>query len=249
MKHLTLFVVCLSFLSFVNAQQFSVPEITPEQEREILYNNLIAYNALGVAFVKTKGTTPKEYGEYIGNQFKSFWNPDDGFPAFANGMMRILGGIHPNNEMQIVEQSEKMIRFKMKNVDLLFKYGTAFGITYEEFLEAVKLGITAGHIRDNYSTQIDASELRPGDTFNSGGHTQLYIGEGTTNSPYKIAQASGLYYGKNHDDTKVSPPTIGNRTAWTYSYRLNFFLNIPQTQTIELLQRRSNYRLLTPLIK
>ena len=49
--------------------------------------------------------------------------------------MFLLAAMHPDNGMQIVEQSEKMIRFKMKNVDIAFKMGSAYGITYEEFLE------------------------------------------------------------------------------------------------------------------
>jgi hypothetical protein len=135
MKNLILVSVFILIANFISAQQFSVPEVTPEQNKEILYNHVIAYCASGITFAKTKGTTPKEYGKYIGEQFKPFWSPADGFPAFANGMMFILAGMHPDNEMQIVGQSDKMIRFKMKNVDLAFKMGTAYGITYKEFLE------------------------------------------------------------------------------------------------------------------
>ena len=75
MKNLALVTIGLLFINFVSAQQFSVPEITSEQNKEILYNHVISYNATGIAFAKTKGTTPKEYGEYIGNIFKPFWNP------------------------------------------------------------------------------------------------------------------------------------------------------------------------------
>ena len=156
MKNLTLIIVGLLLVSFVNAQQFSVPEVTPEQNKEILYNHVIAYCATGITFAKTKGTSPKEYGEYIGNQFKSFWNPNDGFPEFTNGMMFILAGMHPNNEMQIIEQSDKMIKFKMKNVDLLFKNGPAFGVTYDEFLECSEgiFNVLASYMNVSFAYQI-----------------------------------------------------------------------------------------------
>ena len=63
--------------------KFEVPQVTPEQKFEVLYNHVIAYCNTGISFAKTKGTTPKEYGKYIGEQFLPFWNPEDGFPAFC----------------------------------------------------------------------------------------------------------------------------------------------------------------------
>ena len=70
--------------------------------------------------------------------------------------MFILAGMHPDNEMQIVEQSDKMIRFKMKNVDLAFKMGPAYGITYDEFLDCSEgiLSVLAEHMNTMFSQQI-----------------------------------------------------------------------------------------------
>ncbi|HKJ79717.1 MAG TPA: hypothetical protein VKA10_09280, partial [Prolixibacteraceae bacterium] len=111
MKFLVFLTFCLFMFNILNAQQpFHVPDITPEQKQEILYNHVIAYAATGIGFAKTKGATPGEFGKYVGTQFKPFWNPSDGFPAFANGMLLILSGMYPDNELQIVEQNDKMIR-------------------------------------------------------------------------------------------------------------------------------------------
>ncbi len=156
MKNLIVISVFLLVANFINAQQFSVPEVTQEQTKEILYNHVIAYCATGITYAKSQGTTPKEYGEYVGTQFKSFWNPDDGFSAFANGMMYLLCGIHPDNDMQIVEQSDKMIHFKMKNVDLAFNLGPAYGVTYEEFLECSEgiLNVLADYMGVSFSHRV-----------------------------------------------------------------------------------------------
>lgn len=115
--------------------QFAVPQVTPEQEKEVLFNHVIAYCTTGISFAKLKGTSPKDYGEYMGNAFKPFWNPDEGFPAFANGLMFMLAGMYRDNDMQVLKQSDKMLCFKMKNVDIAFQQGPAFGVTYEELLE------------------------------------------------------------------------------------------------------------------
>ena len=123
------------FTSQLYAQEkFAVPEVTPEQKQEILYNHLIAYDLAGIRFAKSQGVSPQEYGEYIGKLFKPYWNPAEGFPAFANGMLFILTGMYPENEIQIVRQSENMLEFKLKNVDLSFKKGPMYNITYDEFL-------------------------------------------------------------------------------------------------------------------
>lgn len=139
MKSLALVVLCLFTFSILNAQQtFSVPEVTPEQETEILYNHVIAYFATGITFAKTQGVSAEDYGKYIAEQFKPFWDSSQGFPAFANTAMFILKGMHPANEMQIIKQSDKMLQFKMKNVDAMFQMGPAYGITYAQFLECSK---------------------------------------------------------------------------------------------------------------
>ena len=130
MKSVSLILVLFFSFTHLNAQQtFSVPEVTNDQKKEILYNHVIAYCATGITFAKTKGVSPEEYGNYIGEQFKPFWNPEEGFPFFVNTIMFILKGMHPANEMQILEQNEKMVRFKMKNVDAMFQMGPANGIT------------------------------------------------------------------------------------------------------------------------
>jgi hypothetical protein len=76
-----------------------------------------------------------EYGQFIGKKFIPFWNPEDGFHAFAGRIMFILAGMHPDNQMQIEKQENDMICFRLKNVDLMFRQGPAFGVTYQEFLD------------------------------------------------------------------------------------------------------------------
>ena len=114
---------------------FSVPELTDDQKMEVLYQHVMSYATTGLAFAKTKGTSPREYGSFMGKQFTAFWDPSGGFPVLVNQMMYILAGMHPDNQMEILEQNDQMIRFRLKNVDLMFRQGPIFGVTYEELLE------------------------------------------------------------------------------------------------------------------
>ena len=40
-----------------------------------------------------------------------------------------------NGNLEILEQSDSEVRVRLKNVDLSFKAGPMFGVSYEEFLE------------------------------------------------------------------------------------------------------------------
>ena len=133
-----------------------MPEFQDRQGKEILFNHVIAYCTTGISFAKTKGIPPKEYGEYIGETFKPFWNPEEGFPSFANGLMFMLAGMHPDNDMQIIDQSDIMLRFKMKNVDFAFQQGPAFGTTYEELLECSEgiLTTIAEHMNTSFAHKV-----------------------------------------------------------------------------------------------
>ncbi len=136
MKLITLFVVCILLSVELTAQEkFTVPELTQEQKSEVLYNHVIGYAVTGIGFAKSQGVSAEDYGKFIGEKFSAFWNPADGFPVLANQLMYILAGMHPDNQMQIVKQDEKSIVFRLKNVDLSFKNGPMFGVTYQDFLD------------------------------------------------------------------------------------------------------------------
>jgi len=154
MKILTIIFIGLLSASTLCAQEsFTVPQLTPEQETEVLYNHVYAYFAAGLSMAKEKGVTPEAYGKYIGEQFKVFWDPEAGFSFFVNQIMFILKGVNPYSEMKIIEQNEKMIRFTMSNMNKLFKQGPAYGISYDEFLACSDgLLITiANHMKANFS--------------------------------------------------------------------------------------------------
>jgi hypothetical protein len=136
MKRFSWIFIAVLFIGPLHAQEgFTVPELSNEQKQEVLYNHVIAYCASGISFAKSKDVSAEDYGRYIGKLFIPFWNPEDGFGAFAGGIMYILAGLHPGNEMEIVEQDSGMIKFKLKNVTMAFSEGPFLGVTAQEFLD------------------------------------------------------------------------------------------------------------------
>lgn len=148
-----LFAGLLSASTLFAQESFTVPQLTPEQETEVLYNHVIAYFAAGLNMAKEKGVSPEEYGKYIGDQFKVFWDPEAGFLFFVNQIMFILKGVNPYSEMEIKEQNSNMIRFTMSNMNMLFKQGPAYGISYNEFLVCSDklISTIANHMKANFA--------------------------------------------------------------------------------------------------
>lgn len=157
MKRTTGLFILIALVASVNTSgQLTVPELTIENEKEVLYNHVIAYATCGIEFAKTKGVSPLEYGQFIGEKFIPFWNPEDGFHAFAGQIMFILSGMHPDNQMQIEKQEKNMICFRMKNVDLMFRQGPAFGVTYPEFLACSEgiISTLADYMKVDFSHRV-----------------------------------------------------------------------------------------------
>jgi len=116
-------------------QALNVPQLTQEQKTEVLFQHVMAYATTGIAFAKSQNVRPGEYVRFIGHSFTPFWDPEGGYQMFAGQLMYILEGMYPDPQMEILEQNETMIRFRMKNVDLFFRNGPAFGVSLQEFLD------------------------------------------------------------------------------------------------------------------
>lgn len=157
MKKTALFIITLLAICDLSAQEkFSVPQVTTDQKIEILYNHVIAYGVTGISFAKSKGVSPEDYGKFIGKKFSAMWDPSGGFPLLVNQLMFILAGMHPDNQMKIVKQDEKSITFQMKNVDLPFKNGPMFDVTYQDFLDCSKgiISTLAEYMNATFSEQV-----------------------------------------------------------------------------------------------
>jgi len=157
MKSLTIsvFLVFL-FCTVYSQEKFTVPQLTNDQKTEVIYNHMIAYAVTGISFAKAQGISAKDYGKFIGNKFTAFWNPEDGFPMLVNQLMFILGGLHPDNQMQIVQQDDSGITFKLKNVDLAFQNGPMFDVTYQDFLDCSYgiISVIAKHMESTFSHKM-----------------------------------------------------------------------------------------------
>lgn len=148
----------LVFLTYnVQSQEkFEVPQLSDDQKTEVLYSHMVAYAVTGISFAKSQGVNTEDYGKFIGQKFVAFWNPEDGFGMLVNRMMFILAGLHPDNQMQIIDQDDSSISFKLKNVDLSFKNGPMFDVSYQDFLDCSYgiISVVAKHMKSTFSHEM-----------------------------------------------------------------------------------------------
>ena len=159
MKSIVSFIVFILLSTIVSAQEkFPVPDLSVDQKTEVLYSHVIAYAVTGISFAKTQGVTPEDYGKFIGQKFKAFWNPDDGFATLVNRMMYILAGMYPDNEMVVTKQDSKSVTFRLKNVDISFKNGPMFDVTYSDFLNCSSgiISVIAEHMGSTFTHNSDS---------------------------------------------------------------------------------------------
>lgn len=158
-KSALLIIVLLIGITTFAQNEFAVPVLTPEQKQQVLYNHVIAYANSGISYAKYLGKTPASYGSFVGKQFLPYWDPAGGLTALGNGLMYIMAGMHPNNEITIEKQSNKQLAVKFKNLELPFKEGPNLEVSFDEYLEFCEglIGTLATHMGLEYSQSFDGT--------------------------------------------------------------------------------------------
>lgn len=156
-KFLLLLLSLIIVTSLFSQEKFSVPQLTQEQKQEVLYSHVMAYCVSGINIAKNKGVSPLDYGKFTGKLFSAYWDPAGGFPVYVNRIMYILAGMHPDNQMQIVNQSANSITFKLKNVDYSFKNGPMFGVSYQDVMDFSEgiLTVVADYMKSDFKAVMD----------------------------------------------------------------------------------------------
>lgn len=86
MKKLLSIAICFIIIcSAFGQEKFTVPERTTEQKHQRTLSQTWVMFAAGINFAKSQGTSPYEYGKYIGNLFAPSWNKENGFDGLVRG--------------------------------------------------------------------------------------------------------------------------------------------------------------------
>ncbi|GEM_PF-2570245 len=114
---------------------YKIPERTLAQKhnRSIFFANISIIVAISDA--KKSGMSAVEYGNHVGNMFKTSWNRAAGFEGWVRGTLFNYESIRGDSDppMEILSQTLDRIQFKWKiNYKNMFQNDT-YGVTFEEF--------------------------------------------------------------------------------------------------------------------
>ena len=140
-------------------KEFELPKLYMEQKWARASMNLGAQMVAGIAFAKSQGITPEEYGKYVGELHGQYWDAGEQCPLkyFIIGMYKNMNSFE-DFKMEIMEHSDSDIKAKMcRKWEENFSWTDKYGATMDEYnncMEALWIAI-AGNLGLDYSQQIE----------------------------------------------------------------------------------------------
>ncbi len=93
------------------------------------------YICTGIAYTKSLGRTPEDFGVFVGNEHASSWNGVTGkdFSPVIDGM-RFFWSTYKNAHFEILKESDSALIIRSNRPYLaFFKQGPILGVTIEEY--------------------------------------------------------------------------------------------------------------------
>lgn len=116
-------------------QEFELPRLYMEQKWATAAGNLAAHMIAGIAFAKTKGVTPEEYGKFVGELHGQYWDAEEQNPVkfFTKGMYINMNSFE-DFQMEILGMSDSSVKARMnRKWEDAFKGFDKYGTTTDEF--------------------------------------------------------------------------------------------------------------------
>jgi hypothetical protein len=140
MKRFILLPFLLFFIFSFGQEQFVVPELTGIQKQWMITGQANGQVLALIGHAKSMGLTVQETAEFTGNQFKKSWDKEKGWRHFANNCLYNWTIFRPDNVIEILEQSETMLKFKSKiPFERLKNKGPKDNVSHKEYMNYVKI--------------------------------------------------------------------------------------------------------------
>ncbi|MBD3225858.1 MAG: hypothetical protein GF313_14110 [Caldithrix sp.] len=135
------FIICLSVNCYSQTseekedQKIKLKKLYLEQKLQRSVMNLAAILTCGIAYAKSQGETPEDYGKFVGDILAASWkgSKGKGISAFVKGMYLNFQSDR-NCKWEIVNNSENSVTVKMNRFgDETVKYYAYAGVTPQEY--------------------------------------------------------------------------------------------------------------------
>jgi hypothetical protein len=141
MKKIVLSVICiLMAVTLIAQEKYPIPVRTADQKHGRTLSQFYWVNAAGIAFAKSQGVTPYEYGKFCGNLAAPTWGPGNDFEGFVRGIIYNLENFrHVTDTPLIIKENEDgsvSIVASDKQMHRFYPEGKSI-ISYEEVKESM----------------------------------------------------------------------------------------------------------------
>lgn len=131
-------ILIFSVFSYAQEAEESIielPSLNLEQKLDRAVGNMYAFVIAGIAYSKSLGKTPEDYGQFVGSFFAPSWEgaKGKGVSAFVIGMY-INGQSDKYFTMEILEESETRVKGRWTGLDRIKGMSDVFGVSGDEFL-------------------------------------------------------------------------------------------------------------------
>lgn len=132
-------ILCLLITSTTIAQEnFKIPEITDAEKFANMAGQANALIVNSINYAKSLGKSVDDIANFSGEQFKTSWNKEMGFNGFVNGILYNSICFFPKAEISILEQSDKIVKYRIFFDPEFIKSFPMLNVTFEEYLSFQK---------------------------------------------------------------------------------------------------------------
>lgn len=138
-KVISILLISMVTLVVIAQENFTVPNLTDTQKYQIAaaywrYTMLMALN-----IAKSSGKSIEEAATYGSDQNKIYWDKEAGFKGLVEGILTHYVILVPDGNVEIIEQTDKMIKIKITNFYPELKAGPILNVTYEELITYLQI--------------------------------------------------------------------------------------------------------------
>ena len=141
----SIIILALSLLATTVFSQgkFTVPSPTEMQKYYLAAYNWNVMYLIQISYAKSAGKAVEDVAEFTGDHLRSTWLKKGGFETFVNGMLNLMICMVPYGSVEIIEQENDIIKFKVFGLYAELKEaGTILNVTWGEYLKFLDISFS-----------------------------------------------------------------------------------------------------------
>ena len=149
-------------ITLVTGQElFKVPVIPDAEKWEHMAFQANGLMVNTINYAKSLGKSVNEVAGFTGEQFKTSWDKEAGFNGFVNGLLYISTAFWPKSTLEILDQSETFIQYRINIVPEFLQSFPIYNVTFDEYFVFWKgvLVVIGEYLGSVYSQELKDNVL------------------------------------------------------------------------------------------